>query len=66
MDRTVLNITERDMVCEKCGKIFTCFRNDVQNCWCNSITLKKEKELEIKNQFKDCLCRECLTLYERS
>jgi len=49
----------RDLKCEACGKDFVCGVS-LKGCWCSEITLTDETRREMRSQFKDCLCRECL------
>lgn len=49
------------MKCERCGKEFVCGRVD-NSCWCFEIPT-----VNLNQEYKDCLCKECLTeLYETS
>jgi len=44
--------------CAKCGIEFTCeLKHD---CWCSKIELTKEQRVQLKNQYLDCLCNNCL------
>ena len=49
----------RDLKCEACGKDFVCGVS-LKGCWCSEIRLTDETRREMRSQFKDCLCRECL------
>jgi hypothetical protein len=49
----------RDLKCEACGKDFVCGVS-LKGCWCSEIPLSEEVRKEMRSQFKDCLCRECL------
>lgn len=44
-------------VCESCGKAFPC---NPGNCWCDRIEPLPEASRAERDQFKDCLCEECL------
>jgi len=44
--------------CPSCGKFFSCQGDD--DCWCESYKLHKKNMLVIMNEFKDCICPECL------
>ena len=46
--------------CPKCKTIFECKADEIENCLCNSIQLNTITIERIKNNFKDCLCVECL------
>jgi hypothetical protein len=49
----------RDLKCEACGKDFVCAVS-LKGCWCAEIELSDDTRREMRSQFKDCLCRECL------
>ncbi|MCA1625378.1 MAG: cysteine-rich CWC family protein [Acidobacteria bacterium] len=52
-------ITYEKLVCESCGKEFSCGAK-VEKCWCFAIELKVESMAELKENFKRCLCKNCL------
>jgi dihydroneopterin aldolase len=52
------NYTERSLKCSKCGKEFTC--KPQGECWCGSYELSKTQLQELKENYEDCLCEECL------
>jgi len=45
--------------CESCGKEFSCGAN-VGKCWCFAVELKAETLAELRENFKSCLCEDCL------
>lgn len=45
--------------CEACGKPFVCGAS-LTGCWCFDIKLSAAKRKELRAQYNDCLCRECL------
>jgi hypothetical protein len=47
------------MICESCGEEFSCGVN-VGNCWCFAVELKGEILTQLRENFKDCLCENCL------
>jgi hypothetical protein len=49
----------RDLVCESCGKSFSCGAS-LKGCWCSEIKLGDEDRAALKGRYRDCLCRECL------
>lgn len=53
------NHTERPLKCSKCGKEFTC--KPQGECWCGSYELSKNQLKELKENYEDCLCEECLS-----
>ncbi|MFO7658399.1 MAG: cysteine-rich CWC family protein [Bacteroidales bacterium] len=48
-------------ICPKCRKKFTCYGED--DCWCERLNIHKKEMLEILENYKDCLCPECLVKY---
>jgi ribosomal protein S14 len=55
-------VSEKDKaasVCESCGAEFVCGATQ-KECWCMDIKLTDENRAELKSEFKDCLCRNCL------
>ena len=55
----------RPLTCESCGKEFACGMS-LRGCWCAEVQLTDEARAELKKQFRDCLCRECLVKYSAS
>ncbi len=47
------------LICESCGEEFSCGA-DVGECWCFAIELKAETLTELRENFKSCLCKDCL------
>ena len=47
------------ITCESCGKDFSCGAN-VGKCWCFEVELKAETLAELREDFKNCLCQDCL------
>jgi hypothetical protein len=57
---------ERPVTCESCGQEFNCGVS-LKGCWCSEIELTESDRANLKSQFKDCLCRNCLeTLSSKS
>ncbi|MCW5960272.1 MAG: cysteine-rich CWC family protein [Pyrinomonadaceae bacterium] len=48
--------------CGKCGSDFKCGAS-LQGCWCMKISLTKDAQAELKQNFTGCLCSECLKDY---
>lgn len=46
-------------ICEACGKEFSC-TSESGNCWCFELKLNVETLVELKTNYKNCLCQECL------
>lgn len=47
------------IICESCSKEFSCGAN-VGKCWCFDVDLKAETLAELRENFKSCLCEDCL------
>jgi len=56
--KTVEIVSEKS-VCESCGKEFSCGAN-VGKCWCFAVELEAETLAELREDFKSCLCEDCL------
>ncbi|MBW7845672.1 MAG: cysteine-rich CWC family protein [Bacteroidia bacterium] len=52
--------TEIEKYCPKCGKKFYCNSNDISKCFCNTVLLTQTTLLQLKENFTNCLCWECL------
>lgn len=50
------------LICESCGEEFSCGAN-VGKCWCFSVEVEKETLTKLRDDFKRCLCEECLNTY---
>lgn len=46
--------------CERCGKAFDCRPDDIANCQCSGVKLSPETRQELAENYRDCLCVECL------
>lgn len=46
-------------ICESCGKTFFCGAN-VGKCWCFEVEIKAETLATLREEFKNCLCQNCL------
>jgi len=49
-------------ICSKCGKEFGC-QSDSRGCWCEDLHIKTETLTQLRNEFDNCLCPECLAQY---
>lgn len=49
-------------VCESCGKEFICGAT-INGCWCFKVKLSEDTRKELKSEFTDCLCQNCLENY---
>ena len=50
----------RQKICEACGNEFSCGAS-LRGCWCSEIDLNDETRVDLKSQYRDCLCRDCLS-----
>ena len=46
--------------CQRCNDLFSCNKNDIDNCQCNSIKLETHTNLFLTKTNYDCLCKNCL------
>ncbi len=46
--------------CSKCGVEFTC--KPQGGCWCNNYQLTTEQLQELRVNYENCLCEECIKL----
>ena len=44
--------------CPRCGKTFECVHSI--DCWCVKIQLKDTTKAYLKENYSDCLCKDCL------
>lgn len=47
------------MACESCGGEFICGAG-LTGCWCMEMKLDAPTRAEMRQKFRDCLCRDCL------
>jgi len=47
------------LICESCGEEFSCGAR-IGKCWCFSVEVKAETLAELREDFKNCLCEDCL------
>ncbi len=48
--------------CDACGNDFICGAG-LTGCWCMEIKLDAPTRAKMREQFRDCLCRNCLENY---
>jgi hypothetical protein len=49
--------------CESCGEEFLC-QIGLKGCWCSSVELSEKTREYLRENFKLCLCPECLRKFE--
>lgn len=45
-------------ICSNCGEEFFCYHS--QDCWCSSVNISEKLRLFLKDNFSDCLCKNCI------
>lgn len=51
--------------CPRCQQSFECKKDDVTHCQCASVKLFQAQRDAISQQYKDCLCANCLEQLRR-
>jgi hypothetical protein len=51
--------TAENLICESCQKQFSCGAK-AEKCWCFDIDLENETLAKMRENFKSCLCQDCL------
>ncbi|MGI8786829.1 MAG: cysteine-rich CWC family protein [Pyrinomonadaceae bacterium] len=59
LETEIAEAVSKKMICESCGKEFSCGAN-LGECWCFNIELKTETLTELRDNFENCLCENCL------
>jgi uncharacterized C2H2 Zn-finger protein len=60
MDKKDITIKHELVSCPRCEKIFECKMNNINQCFCQHLSIKK-KILELLDEnFDSCLCENCL------
>ena len=49
--------------CEKCGAAFDC--GGLFGCWCRSVKLDEGTLKNLRANYADCLCPDCLKAFEK-
>jgi len=60
IDKTLEKVETK--TCESCGKDFSCGAR-TQNCWCFAVELSQKTLAKLQEDFKTCLCKDCLLNY---
>ncbi|CAN5312511.1 hypothetical protein BH20ACI1_BH20ACI1_05250 [soil metagenome] len=47
------------LTCESCGKGFFCGAN-IGKCWCFEVEVDKKTLAQLREDYKNCLCNDCL------
>jgi len=54
-----LSSFRRELTCECCGERFACGAS-LRGCWCAEIKLSDAARAQLRQQYRDCLCRKCM------
>lgn len=49
--------------CSKCGVDFGC-ASPVRGCWCEQYSIPVETLAQLRTEFDNCLCPQCLAVYQ--
>ncbi len=58
LEKDTTKISDK-IFCESCGEEFSCGAN-IGKCWCFGVELKPETLADLREDFKNCLCQDCL------
>lgn len=47
--------------CPRCGSSFICYKDE--SCWCTKLRVHPKTRESIKQEFRGCLCKNCLSFY---
>jgi hypothetical protein len=48
--------------CPRCKASFSCEGDN--DCWCEQVQILRKDMIKIMERFNDCLCPDCLKMYE--
>jgi len=51
--------TGENLICELCKRQFSCGAK-AEKCWCFEMDLESEALAKLRENFKSCLCEDCL------
>ena len=63
IENTAEKVFEK-LICESCGKEFSCGAK-VGDCWCFAVEVKAETLTDLRENFDNCLCPDCLKLLNK-
>jgi len=58
--RGINSMAEKNKICPRCKKEFTCNSENISACSCSTILLSNETKAFLANTFFNCLCNDCL------
>ncbi len=47
--------------CPSCGRLFEC--KGTEDCWCEGYQIHRKEYFRLSQDYKDCICPECLKKY---
>ena len=53
-------VNQGNKFCPRCGQLFECIPGNITECHCYGILLTEEEKKGIEQNYKDCLCANCL------
>ena len=53
-----MSLFEKEKSCAKCGQPFGC--GGLLGCWCRDVKLDEKTLADLRQQYADCLCPDCL------
>lgn len=60
--KEIAKTSPKNLVCESCGESFSCGSN-LDKCWCFEIDLTDKTLENLKSDYNNCLCNNCLKNY---
>jgi len=57
-------VVRKKQTCPSCGRPFAC-ELSLGGCWCSDMKLTDATRARLREEFSDCVCRECLTRHEQ-
>lgn len=55
-----MNTVYNKKTCSRCNTIFDCNSESIESCQCYSIHLSENTKNQLREQYQDCLCNNCL------
>ena len=47
--------------CPRCGRSFICYKDET--CWCQDLRLHQKTRESLKQEYKGCLCKDCISFF---
>lgn len=55
-----------DKICPRCMRSFDCQNDNILECWCITEQISASVRKYLAQNFKGCLCRECINIIKIS